>query len=73
MDQIAKFVGSEGPNWSNRQIRAEQWGAKGVRWAEMDQIAKFVLNNGGAKWVPKNPLKTKKGTLLFLGYSWASW
>ena len=43
--------GSEGSIGSSRQIRAEQWGAKRVRGAEMDQIAKFVLNNGGAKGV----------------------
>ena len=38
-----------GQNGSNSQIRAEQWGARGVRGAEMDQIPKFVLNNGGQR------------------------
>ena len=32
----------------NSLIRAEQWG---VRGAKMDQIPKFVLNNGGVKGV----------------------
>ena len=46
-----------GRNGSNSLIRVEQWGVQGVRGAEVDQIHKFVLNNGGVqgsegpKWI----------------------
>ena len=48
-------MGQRGRNGSKRQIRAvNNGGARGVRGAEMDQNAKFVLNNGGANWVLNN-------------------
>ena len=48
--------GQRGQKGTNSLIRAEQWGVR-VRGARMDQIPKFVLNNGGSKGVRRPELR----------------